>query len=474
MAILRTDIIRALEELVNLEAGTTFQALAIVLAKQKWPDLIASEWHNDGGLDAYAPSALSDGRPARGLASSLSITVTKVVGDATTAKRHYPDLGVLIFATPKKITAETAKKWKKHVFDDTGIDLYVVSREDIITSLMLPSNLPLCRTLPGISVPTEPTDVPIIDRVRAAVAKEAANWRVRQRVTDRPVIPLLATKLDGRGKETSDAFDHAALRTALRESRRISLEAPGGGGKTTTLVQLATDSAGDGDLVFLVDLPAWIRGGVNILEFVARSPSFLAEGVTSAEIAKLGTSHHVSFLLNGWNEIADVHSETAAMALSELDRNFPAAGIIVATRTHHLILPLPGAVRCKLAPLTRGQRASYLKQVLGDRADELRIQLDGNRVLDGLTRSPFILGEVATIFQSGNSIPDSRIGVLAAVTKIIEATPEHALYLRIAPLSEHADKYFPRRGSDFRCRRTRCHTRSGIDASGPSTDRQHP
>ena len=62
MAILRTDIIRALDELIANEAGTAFQALAVALAKQKWPDLIASEWHNDGGLDAYAPASLADGK----------------------------------------------------------------------------------------------------------------------------------------------------------------------------------------------------------------------------------------------------------------------------------------------------------------------------------------------------------------------------------------------------------------------------
>jgi hypothetical protein len=51
MAILRTDISSALDELINDEADTSFQAtgnvqagfgLAVVLAKQKWPDLIAS------------------------------------------------------------------------------------------------------------------------------------------------------------------------------------------------------------------------------------------------------------------------------------------------------------------------------------------------------------------------------------------------------------------------------------------------
>ena len=62
MAILRTDIERALDELVSNEDGMRFQALAVVLAKQKWPDLIASERHKDGGLDARAPASVAEGK----------------------------------------------------------------------------------------------------------------------------------------------------------------------------------------------------------------------------------------------------------------------------------------------------------------------------------------------------------------------------------------------------------------------------
>ena len=72
MAILRIDIIRALDELIANEAGLAFQALAVVLTKQKWPDLIASEWHNDGGLDAFAPASLAHGKKAKGVASSIT------------------------------------------------------------------------------------------------------------------------------------------------------------------------------------------------------------------------------------------------------------------------------------------------------------------------------------------------------------------------------------------------------------------
>jgi hypothetical protein len=66
----RTEIERALDELISNEEGMKFQGLAVVLAKQKWPDLIACERKWDKGLDAYAPASLTaDGR-GRGLACS--------------------------------------------------------------------------------------------------------------------------------------------------------------------------------------------------------------------------------------------------------------------------------------------------------------------------------------------------------------------------------------------------------------------
>jgi len=149
MTILRTDISRALDELINNEAGTSFQALAVVLAKQKWPDLIASEWHNDGGLDAYAPASLAEGKKAKGVASSITGTLGKIKDDAKWAKENYQELEVLIFVTPRKITVSTAKKWAEKVHEEFSLTLYIISLEDIITSLTLPSNASLYGTLPG-------------------------------------------------------------------------------------------------------------------------------------------------------------------------------------------------------------------------------------------------------------------------------------------------------------------------------------
>src|SRR5262249_30993808 len=190
--------------------------------------------------------------------------------DAAAAKENYSDLEILVFMTPRKVTVSTAKGWADELHQAFGLDLHVVSREDIITSLMLPENASLCGTLPGITVPIENSDADLLVKVRAAVAEEAELWRMRQRVTDRPIIPLHAVKLDGGGRETSDTMDNKALRTALTASRRIALEAPGGGGKTTTLVHLAMEPPRAGEVSFLVDLPAWIHSGADVLEFIAR------------------------------------------------------------------------------------------------------------------------------------------------------------------------------------------------------------
>lgn len=429
-----------------------FQNLAVVLAKQKWPDLIATERHKDGGLDARAPASVADSKKAKGLASSITGTLDKVKKDAAAAKQNYPDVEILIFVTPHKVTVSTAKDWAKKIQKEFGHELIVISREDIITSLMLPSNVALCGTLPGIHVPIKQDDAALLAKVREAVAEEAGNWRARPRMAKRPIISLNAVKLDAEGQETSETLDLNDLCTSLFESRRIALEAPGGGGKTTTLVQLATEHLREGELAFLVDLPAWIRSGADVLEFITRARAFRARNIGAADLARLARREHFSFLLNGWNEIAEVHSNDAVTALAELERDFPAAGIMVATRTHYISPPLPGAFRAKLLPFNQRQRADYLRQTLGDRANELRLQLEGSRVLDDLTRTPLILAEVVTIFQSGGPIPDTRVGVLGAVMKLIENSDEHRPHLQIGPLFNRGQHYLEKLASEMTSR----------------------
>jgi len=91
-------------------------------------------------------------------------------------------------------------------------------------------------------------------------------------------------------------------------------------------------------------------------DFIAHTPPFRSRSNDGGNLASLYMTEHFSFLLNGWNEISETYSEEAPRAPAQLERSFPAAGIIVATRTHHISPPLPGSFRAKLLPLNRAQR----------------------------------------------------------------------------------------------------------------------
>lgn len=181
-------------------------------------------------------------------------------------------------------------------------------------------------------------------------------------------------------------------------------------------------------------------------------PVFQAEGLTPADLARVQQTEPFMLLLNGWNEIAESNSVQANDALRELERDFPSAGIIVATRTHHLTPPLPGALRLRLLRLRRVQRATYLTARLGTKGAELRARINADASLDELTRTPFILSEVASLFEAGAEIPSTKIDVLAQVLRLQEQRDEHSNALQAAPIFGRQTGYLKALATEMTCR----------------------
>lgn len=275
----------------------------------------------------------------------------------------------------------------------------------------------------------------LLIQTRSATSELTRSWLRNRGLTDKPQIGLRAIVNKAENSSADAPLDVHGIRKLLNQGARIILEAPAGTGKTTTLVQLAKLYADEGELSFLVDLPLWAKSRNEILEFVAGRREFLSHDISAQDLAGLYPQERFSFLLNGWNEISDNYSEDAIVALRELERSFPNAGIIVATRTRHISPPLPGAIRARLLPLTRSQREQYLSQSLGDRAPILSSMLDSNTVLDSLTRTPLILSEVTTLFASGKPIPTTKMGVLGAVMNLVNQSDEHRDHLQREPLT---------------------------------------
>lgn len=438
MTVSRTEIEQALDELTSNEEGMRFQGLAVVLAKIRWPELRASERKNDLGLDAYAPSSRTHDGRGRGLACSITPTIRKILEDAKKARKNFSDISLFVFATPKAVTNKTKREWSTRVQSQFGYELEVLSREEIITTLMIPQFASLCKSHLRINVALSETDTDSINAVRQAACELTNQWALR--LSGKPVIQLRTIRIDQQGRDSPETLDLCHLQDMLEKSRRLVLEAPAGRGKTTTLIQLATQEKSS-RIAFLIDLSAWINTSIGIFSFIANNPSFQSRSIDAHHLAKVSNNEHFVFLLNGWNEIAESSSHKAVEMLRELERSFPTAGIIVATRTHHIIPPLAGAQRLRILPLNRQQRNDYLKVRLEGQAQELVGILDGNTVLNDLTRTPFILSEVTTIFERGETIPTSKLGVLRAFLRVLEQSEEHRSFLELNPLFGRQNEY---------------------------------
>ena len=438
MAILRTDIEKALTEIVSQEEGMRFQGLAVVLGKKRWPELIARQRKRDSGLDAYAPASLTPEKYGKGLAASITTTLPKVSDDARTAKKNFTDLKSLLFVTPAKVGNSDRNKWEERIRQDHDLELHIIEREEIITLMMMPENASLCASFLRLNVDAEPEIADLIDRTRRAADVVILNWA--RKTKGHPLINLTAVRLDPDGAKSADILLLEQIDQALSQSGRIILEGPAGRGKTTTLIQLAQCERTVG-IPFIVELSAWTMSRRNILEYIAGMPVFQAEHLTVANLARVQQAEPFLLLLNGWNEISESNSAQANNAIRELERDFPSAGIIVATRTHHLIPPLPGASRLRLVSLNRVQRAAYLEARLGTNGAVLRNRIETDPSLNGLTRTPFVLSEVASLFEAGSEIPSMKIGVLAQVLRLQEQREEHNNSLQEAPIFGHQTDY---------------------------------
>lgn len=436
--ILRTDIERALDELASQEEGMRFQGMAVVLGKKRWPELIARQRKKDFGLDAYAPASLTPEGIGKGLAASITPTLKKISADAKTAKEHFSDLGMLLFVTSAKVGNAERKRWEEAIQKQHAVELHIIEREEIVTLMLMPENASLRASFLHLEVKTEPQIEDIIVSARRAAAAVTRTWSGK--IKGNPLIELTAVRVEPNGAESGDALSLEQIDQSLSQGRRIVLEGPAGRGKTTTLIQLAQRERPAG-IPFMVELPAWTSSRRSILEYIAGMPAFQAEGLTPADLARVQQTEPFLLLLNGWNEIAESNSTHANDALRELERDFPSAGIIVATRTHHLTPPLPGALRLRLLRLRRVQRADYLTARLGTQAAELRTRIDADPALDELTRTPFILSEVASLFEAGAQIPSTKIGILAQVLRLQEQREEHKNALQAAPIFGEQTEY---------------------------------
>lgn len=242
----------------------------------------------------------------------------------------------------------------------------------------------------------------------------------------------------------NSATNSSAEIVGIREIQRLILnggnvliEGEAGSGKTTALLDLASLLLSDGasPIPIFVDAATWAASEQSLLEYVAQLPSFLSEGLTLAQLARLHESGQLMLVLNGWNEISIKRWSDVRQLLQSFLMGSAQPRIIVATRTASDALGIPALNRVRMLGFGWEQQKQLIQNVLPKQEAEVLIQrLRTDLRLRSVTRNPLVLSGVVSLQATGHVIPDNAFDLIDAVVTAYERDVERAAALKQQPL----------------------------------------
>jgi hypothetical protein len=236
--------------------------------------------------------------------------------------------------------------------------------------------------------------------------------------------------------ESERAFDISGLAAALDSFNEITVVAPPGTGKTTTLIQLASVilSQGRSAPAFL-PLGEWsLQSGSLFLALLQRA-AFRDAG--EEDLTLLADHGRLALLLDGWNELDAEGRKRATGEINRLRRDFPRLGIILTTRRQALQVPIAGPV-VEIDILTSDQQREIARASLGDDGVALVEQAMRTPGVRELISIPLYLAALLAHAPHG-TMPTTKEEVLRLFITEHERPPEKAAALREALFGFHTD-----------------------------------
>lgn len=434
-----------LGSLKSHQQAILFQQIAIRLAKNRWPEMIATEVFRDGGEDALIPAAFTSNGRHLSVGCSITGTYAKICEDFRKLRKRevYPE--TFVFYTTEKIPAaagkdniESSEKWRAKFRKDFGCELIVITRENIIQELVDPTNLWMCREFLGLGIPYD-LDVPAILESMSSASQEIIDVWMKNLLLSSFLVELT---INEEAQERKQEISYEEITGKLSKQHRFVLCGPPGSGKTTTLIQLAQKLVEQEQIPILVSLPEWISSSNdNIIDYLVNKLCISERHITSENLVTLSQSGKLVFLLNGWNEVEASDIKRAAALLTRLNNDFIDVGIIIATRESSVKPPFFDESKLQIRELSRVQRRELIKHAIPDEWEDISSKIETDRSLSQVTRAPLFLSEVIKIYQDNKTLPRTRVEIFEQAIRRIEHSSEHAVYLQSPPMSERSEHY---------------------------------
>jgi hypothetical protein len=321
MTVGRTELALALDDMDENQDGVRCQRMALQPVRQTWPEIVCSEPGKDLGIDARVPTSLAADGVGRAFGCSITPTYAKILADARKIRANYPSLKVMIFATPASVSNQRGEGWIQELEKELGLELVILSREDLVSRLLEPASAPARQLLLGFAASRTPEFADLCAEVALATRENVDLWFAHRRLGSHPSLTLRFSFVGEDGK-VIERIEQQQILELLEHHRHILLEVPPGSGKTTTLVQMARSLADRDVLPILMHLPEWASSvQAGLADFlVAHSGPFQARALQAAQVLQVLQQRPTVVLLNGWNELSSAGLDLIEQRLQAEER----------------------------------------------------------------------------------------------------------------------------------------------------------
>jgi hypothetical protein len=152
---------------------------------------------------------------------------------------------------------------------------------------------------------------------------------------------------------SAPSFNISKLPPALEIAPEVTIIAPPGTGKTTTLLQLAGYVLANNSIIpIYFRLGDWAAGSSTLLESLHHRSAF--QDVGPNDVRELARRGRVLLLLDGWNELDPDARKKLRLEITQLRHDYPHMRLVATTRRQFLDVPTSGP-RVVIEPLSEDQ-----------------------------------------------------------------------------------------------------------------------